>query len=153
AGLLVETGGDAYQFAHDVIREVAEADVGLARRLGLHRRVARALERRPGAPPVELLAYHYDRGGAPDRAAPYLVRAGDGAVGQYANAAAEGFYRRAAGHLAALGRGPDAAPVREKLGAVLFTVARYDAALAELEPALEAYRAAGDAEGQARALA
>jgi tetratricopeptide (TPR) repeat protein len=153
ARLLVETGDEAYQFAHDVIREVVEAEVGLARRMQLHRRVAQALEQRPGEPPVELLAYHYERSGEQDKAALYLERAGARAQAQYAHAAAESYYRQALRHLEARGRAPEAAAVREQLSDVLFTVARYDAALAELEPALETYRAAGDVEGQARVLA
>src|SRR5437868_418703 len=40
ARLLLEAEGGAYAFAHDVIREVVEAGVGVARRAVLHRRVA-----------------------------------------------------------------------------------------------------------------
>ena len=43
ARLLMDEG-HAYRFAHDVIREVIEADVGTARRLLLHRQVAAAIE-------------------------------------------------------------------------------------------------------------
>jgi predicted ATPase len=53
ARLLEEQGEEAYQFAHDVIREVVEADLGAARRAMLHRRVAEALEQEPGEPPIE----------------------------------------------------------------------------------------------------
>jgi len=45
ARLLVESGPDTYQFAHDVIREVVESGLGAGRRTMLHRRVAEALER------------------------------------------------------------------------------------------------------------
>jgi len=61
ARLLVEIGDDAYQFAHDVIREVVEADLGAARRAMLHRRAAEALERASDDPPAEAVAYHYAR--------------------------------------------------------------------------------------------
>jgi predicted ATPase len=77
ARLLLEEGEEAYAFAHDVIREVVEAEVSAARRALLHRRVAQALERGPAAAPAELLAYHYARGGAVDKVVPYLERAGD----------------------------------------------------------------------------
>src|SRR5262249_54919867 len=83
--LLEEVDAEAYQFAHDVIREVVEADLGAARRMALHRRVAEELERHPGEPPVELLAYHYSRGGVPDKAVLYLEQAGDRAEAQYAH--------------------------------------------------------------------
>jgi tetratricopeptide (TPR) repeat protein len=55
--------------------------------------------------------------------------------------------------LVRLGRVQDAARVREKLGNVLRTAARYEAALLVLEQAAEAYRLAGDREGVRRALA
>ncbi len=42
--LLEETDEDAYQLTHDLIREVLLADLGIARRALLHRRVAEALE-------------------------------------------------------------------------------------------------------------
>src|SRR5262249_45303380 len=96
ARLLGEGGVGGYQFAHDVIREVVETDLGAARRAVLHRRVAQALEAQPGAAPPERVAYHYARSDARDKAALYLERAGDQAREQYANSAAEAFYRDAA---------------------------------------------------------
>ncbi|MDB5075521.1 MAG: hypothetical protein JWO42_1700 [Chloroflexi bacterium] len=55
----------SYRFAHDVIREVVEADLGASRRERLHGRVAVSLERmaqeRGQALPVETLAYHHAR--------------------------------------------------------------------------------------------
>ena len=91
-GPLAGGRADRYRFAHDVIREVVEADLGMARRMVLHRRIAEALEQQVGVGPVELLAYHYGRGGVQDKAARYLEQAGDRALAQYANAAAESFY-------------------------------------------------------------
>src|SRR5918911_4787789 len=58
APLLEEECEEAYHFLHDVTREVVETGLGAARRLVLHRRMAEALERQPGDPPLELLAYH-----------------------------------------------------------------------------------------------
>jgi predicted ATPase len=43
ARLLVGVGDEAYRFAHDLIREVLEAELGLARRAVPHRRVLHAL--------------------------------------------------------------------------------------------------------------
>ncbi len=155
--LAEEEGEDAYRFTHDVIREVVEADVGAGRRILLHRRVAEGLEHvaasRSAEPPVELLAYHYARSDAHAKAALYLERAGDKARAQYANAAAEGYYRQAVERLEGLGRTLDAAGVREKLGTVLPIVARYDAALEVLERAAAAYQAAGDVESVHRTTA
>jgi predicted ATPase/DNA-binding XRE family transcriptional regulator len=77
ARLLVEEGPYAYQFAHDVVREVVEADLGAARRGMLHRLVAEILEARAESSPVAQLAYHYARSDQPDRALPYLARAAE----------------------------------------------------------------------------
>src|SRR5207244_4054867 len=63
AHLLEDAGVDGYHFAHDVIPEVVEADLGSARRTVLHRRIAEALEAAPDGPPADVLAYHYVRGG------------------------------------------------------------------------------------------
>ena len=52
APLLEEECEEAYHFLHDVTREVVETGLGAARRLVLHRRVAEALERQPGDPPL-----------------------------------------------------------------------------------------------------
>lgn len=77
ARLLVEDGGDAYTFVHDVIREVVEADLGAARRALLHRRVAEALEADPAGAAPELLAYHYVHSSVPEKAVSCLEHAGD----------------------------------------------------------------------------
>jgi len=74
ARLLVEEGEDGYAFAHDVVREVVEADLSAARR-ALHGRVAAALEDAPAVVSPETLAYHYARGGDGAKAASSLERA------------------------------------------------------------------------------
>jgi tetratricopeptide (TPR) repeat protein/transcriptional regulator with XRE-family HTH domain len=152
ARLLEEVEG-AYRFTHDLIREVTEADLGAVRRAMLHRRIAEALEQGPGEPPLEELAYHYARSDVPEKAPEYLERAGDQAWAQYANAAAERHYRDALERLDDLGRRQDAARVREKYGALLRTMARYDDALPVLERAAETYRAHGSLEDTGRVVA
>src|SRR5205085_7972434 len=143
---LEEEGAEAYHFLHDVTREVIDAELGAARRMVLHRRIAQALEQQPGEPPVELLAYHYECSGAQDKAVLYLEQAGDRAAAQHAHAAAEGCYRDLVERLDGLGRAHEAARAREKLGAVLTTVGRYDEALAVFEQAVATYRGTGDLE-------
>jgi tetratricopeptide (TPR) repeat protein len=152
AGLLVEEG-TAYRFAHDVIREVVEVDLGLAQRLALHRRIAASLEEGPGASPVELLAYHYSRSDAPDKAVPFLDQAGDAAVQRAAYATAEGYYEELVERLDELRRVQAAAGARVKLGAVRQAGARHDAALAVLERAAETYRVCADLERLAQVTA
>jgi transcriptional regulator with XRE-family HTH domain len=61
ARLLLDAG-NVYQFAHDVVREVVEADIGSARRAILHRRAAESIEELSGErlPDYhEVLADHY----------------------------------------------------------------------------------------------
>jgi tetratricopeptide (TPR) repeat protein/transcriptional regulator with XRE-family HTH domain len=150
ARLLVEDGDQAYQFAHDVVREVVEAGLSAARRVVLHRQVAEALEAGPGQPPVAVLAYHYAHSDAQDKAVLYLERAGNQAQAQHGRLAAEGYYREAVKRLEWLGRPLEAARVREKLGTLLRTGGQYAEALAALEPAAMTLRAAGDLEAAGR---
>jgi len=151
ARLLLETGEEGYVFAHDVIREVAEADIGAARREVLHRRVAEALERVAREAPPELLAYHFTRGGDQGKAVYYLEQAGDHAWTQRALGAAESHYRETLNLLDRLGRAREAGLVRERLGEVLNLSGRYDDAVRIFEQATTLYRAAEDLEGLVRA--
>jgi tetratricopeptide (TPR) repeat protein/transcriptional regulator with XRE-family HTH domain len=153
ARLLLETGDEAYQFAHDLIREVVAHDLGAARRAVWHRRVAAALEQAPGEAPVERLAYHSMRAGNLEQAVVYLERAGDHAMMLRATAMARDYYGELIVQLGRLQRPHVAAHAREKLGMVLLTTARYDEALTTLNQAIEWYRAAGDREGLRRATA
>jgi tetratricopeptide (TPR) repeat protein/transcriptional regulator with XRE-family HTH domain len=153
ARLLEEQGGEAYQFAHDIVREVVEADLGIGRRAVLHLRIAAALERLPGELPVAALAHHYGRSDAEEKALPYLEQAGERAEAQAAYAEAAEYYQELVSRLDALGRTLDGARVRERLGGVLATMANYDAALAVLEQAVETMRAAGDLEHLGRITA
>jgi tetratricopeptide (TPR) repeat protein len=151
ARLLIE--GETYAFAHDVIREVVEADIGPARRAVLHRKVAQALERDAAGASPEVLAYHYVRGGDQDKAVLYLEQAGDHALAQRAHGAAERQYREALERVERLGRPRDAVRLREKLGEVLKWTGRYADALEILEAAAEHFRQAGDQEGLGRVAA
>jgi tetratricopeptide (TPR) repeat protein len=146
---LLEETAEGYHFAHDVIREVVEEDVGLARRGLLHRKIAEYLAVLPGEPQVEVLAMHFARSDTPSRAAPYLEQAGDRAFREHAHVAAEAHYRAL---LALMVEPSELARAGEKLGRVLHTQGHYDAALAILEPAAGAYRLAGDLDGLARCL-
>jgi transcriptional regulator with XRE-family HTH domain/tetratricopeptide (TPR) repeat protein len=86
ARLLLEQGGDAYMFAHDLIREVVESDLSAPRRRLVHRRVAEAMERATEQRPPQVLAYHFERGGETTKALHYLERAAESAaqVGAFA---------------------------------------------------------------------
>jgi tetratricopeptide (TPR) repeat protein len=144
---------DAFQFTHDVIREVIEAGLSAARRRSLHRQIAVALEqRRPTAGP-EVLAYHYARSDVPDNAVVYLEEAGDKASAQSAGSAAEGYYRDLVEHLDRLGRSLDAARAREKLGTLLHMRGKSEAALDLYDQAARDFEQSGDRAGLLRTVA
>jgi tetratricopeptide (TPR) repeat protein/transcriptional regulator with XRE-family HTH domain len=153
AGLLIEDGSGAYQFAHDLILEVIVADLSVARRMSLHHEVAEAIKQLPGELPLEQLAYHYARSDDKPATLFYLEQAGDRAAGRYAHAEAESHYRAACDLARELNDRRREGAVREKLGTTLMNVARYDEAIAALAEAEQLHRVMGDLEGQARALA
>ena len=143
ARLLEEEGQTAYRFAHDVVREVVEGDLSTARRAALHQRVAEVLEALPGAPAVEVLAYHYAHSDATDKAVVYLEHAGDRAAARSAHTAAERYYRDLVRRLEALGRHHEAAPAYATLGLLLARTARHDEAIAALQRVAEVYGVRG----------
>jgi tetratricopeptide (TPR) repeat protein/transcriptional regulator with XRE-family HTH domain len=144
ARLLIEEGDHAYEFAHDLVREVLVTDLTAARRVRLHRKVAEVLEQEPGEAPVETLAYHYAQSDMPEKAADYLERAGDRARARCAQAEAIGHYRQVVERLDTLGRATDAALARAKLGSVLVVTAQFDEALNTLQAAVAVHRSTGD---------
>ncbi len=152
AGLLEERDG-GYRFVHDIIQEVVETDLGTARRMLLHQRVAEALETEGQAGGAENLAYHFERAGLVERALPYLERAGDRARERLAHAAAADHYRSAVHHLEEMERAMDAARIREKLGGALTNAGLYAEAIETLERAAASYRQAKDQESFARVMA
>jgi tetratricopeptide (TPR) repeat protein len=158
AGLLlelVEQEGARYSFAHDLIQEVVAADLGAGRVAALHEEVAEALERLPGEPPIEQLAFHYARAGNREKAVVYLEQAGDRAYALHATAEALAHYKELALHLEALadaGRALEAAHAREKVGDALIILGRYNEALSTLDQAAHTYRTRDDMEGVASTL-
>ncbi|HEX5504280.1 MAG TPA: AAA family ATPase, partial [Thermomicrobiales bacterium] len=83
ARLLAETpDGLAVRFAHALVREALYAGVPPLRRRALHRRAGEALAAGP-APDPDAVAHHFRRAGD-DRAAAWLVRAGERAQRAYA---------------------------------------------------------------------
>ena len=152
ARLLVEEGEDTYRFAHDLIREVIEAKLSTARRRMLHRRVAEALEQRPGAP-VEQLAYHYVHSDMLDKALTYGLLAAEQAEARRAHAEAEEYYRSTIALARKLSDHLHEATALERLGLMLDVTANMPQSREALERAIQAYQAAGDHEGLRRSLA
>jgi DNA-binding SARP family transcriptional activator/predicted ATPase len=86
--IIREQSADGYDFSHDKIRDVAYAEIGLAKRRLLHRRVAQALEAIHGADLDEVsaqLAAHYERAGMVDRSISFYQRAVEVAQRVYAH--------------------------------------------------------------------
>jgi tetratricopeptide (TPR) repeat protein len=154
AGLLLEASSDAYEFAHDLVREVVTSDLSAARRAALHRRVGDALEGVPAhkRAPAEL-AWHFEQAGEMRRALPYALVAGDQAWATSAFSEAEQHYRTALEGAQDVGDQARAAKALEGVVSVQISLAHYSEALATIEAALRVYEALGDVERQARLAA
>ncbi len=95
---VVRARGTGYDFSHDLLRDAAYDLVSPPRRWLLHRRLAQALELSAAARDDDhaaLLAEQYDRGGRPDRAREYYVRAAEVAAARFAAAEAIRLHRKA----------------------------------------------------------
>jgi ABC-type transport system substrate-binding protein/class 3 adenylate cyclase len=95
-----------YRFRHGLVREAAYASLTENRRRTLHRNVGEALEdlqEEEQAEAYGLLARHFAEADEPERAAGYLLKAGDAARGIDSEEEALGHYRRALGFLERLG--------------------------------------------------
>ncbi|MEW6474254.1 MAG: AAA family ATPase [Actinomycetota bacterium] len=79
-------------FVHDRLREAFLDRLDDENRRSLHRELALELESRAGVSAFDV-AYHFDAGGAPDRALPFALDAARQARAQYALALAEQLYR------------------------------------------------------------
>ena len=110
-----------YIFKHHLTEQAAYNGLLKKQRRLIHRQVAESMERLFPArvdEQVGLLAYHWQRGGRPEKATPYLLRAGDRARALYAHAEAEQAYRQAVGFLLKQGQEETAARTYMKLGLV-----------------------------------
>jgi ABC-type transport system substrate-binding protein/class 3 adenylate cyclase len=97
-----------YRFRHGLVQEAAYAGLTESRRRSLHRSVGEALEHLLDEEAPEayaVLGRHFAEGDEPDRAADYLLKAGDVARGLDAEEEALEHYRRALDFLDRLGDG------------------------------------------------
>lgn len=145
-------GEEEYAFKHNLERDALHRLTGAESARRHHRRVAEWLELRldeHGEEALEMLAFHYERGGAPQQAALYFLAAGDRARARFANAKAADYYQRG---LALLG---DASIVRRiaaehDYGDVLQLLGKNDEALAAFRRMLAlAYRLDSKSKGGA----
>ncbi|MGB6946175.1 MAG: BTAD domain-containing putative transcriptional regulator [Bryobacteraceae bacterium] len=91
-------GAGAYDYTHDVLREVAYSELSPVRRRSLHRRVARALEELHASELESVsgwLAAHYDAAGMGDRAIQYYRAAAEVAKQRFADTEAAELIQRA----------------------------------------------------------
>ena len=150
--------GGRYRFTHALVHEVVYQNLLLSRRIELHERVGRALERAAGPRPerlsdLEALGHHWSLSADRPKGARYLLAAGDWARAVYANDDAIRHYERALDILRecqASGVEPRAA--RERLADLLGLTGRREEALARYEALRKEIEAVGDHAGAARVL-
>ena len=155
---LVVDLGNSYEFAHDLIREAAEGDIGSARRVLLHRRIAAAIERMDANALhgwYETLAYHYLHGEAWELALTYLTLSGDKARAAHAMGQALHFYAQALAVCETLGAAgaPAAITVAEKRGNVCFDTGDFPGAASDFDRMRAAANVLGDRHREATAQA
>jgi ABC-type transport system substrate-binding protein/class 3 adenylate cyclase len=94
-----------YSFRHGLVQEVAYTNLVEGKRRKLHRKVGEALEQLSPDSREEygLLARHFAEADVPEKAAEYLLRAGDAARALYADQEALAHYARARDFLGQLG--------------------------------------------------
>jgi hypothetical protein len=113
-GLVQATGGDAYDFAHDLVRQIAYRTLSQPRRALFHRHLTRALRvavEAGGASPADL-ARHAALAGDDATAARAYALAGEQALRLFANTAAGSFAERGLRHAERLSAGPAAVEAR-----------------------------------------
>ena len=147
--------GGVYDFNHDKVREVVYRDIGLARRVLLHRAVAEMLERQTDSEAHERdarLAEHYERGKVWPKALLYLGLAADHAQKLFAMRESLQWFDRA---VALLQAHPEAAAQAQQLalyerrGEARAQAGQVEGAVADFRRVIDAARALGQ-HGQAR---
>jgi adenylate cyclase len=138
-----------YLFKHIVTREVAYETLPYATRAMLHTQIGQYIERTyPDSLDqyVDLLAFHYDRSQNEAKQREYLLKAGEAAQADYANAAAINYYQRVLRLLPAAER----VTVMLKLGQVLELVGEWDEAGELYRQALHVAEQLANRQAQAR---
>ncbi len=119
-----------YMFKHSLTQEATYHSLLVERRKEFHLKVGEAIEvlfpeRREEF--LGLLAHHFEAAGAREKAAGYLVRAGDQARLAFANQEAIAFYRRALPILQELGERETAVKLLMKLGLTCHKAFQFEA--------------------------
>ncbi len=155
-GLVVEESRDRYAFRHALTRQAVVSELLARERIAVHRRVAEALEHRPGVADdgrVSDLAYHFHQAEIWDKALSHGGAAGAHARRLHAPYAAIEHFSRAldaAAHLAAAGGGcaelsrAAVAALHRDRGRAYETVGDFDRARAGYEVAADLAHQGGD---------
>lgn len=155
-GLVREGAAGTYAFNHALTQQALFGELSPLRRRRLHLAAGRALERLPEREQRRRageLAWHFLEGNDVEQALRYSMLAGTQAEAVFANHEAEQQYRTALELARDLDNVAREGAALERLAEVLIMSARYAEALGFLEEAAAVYRARGDQEGEARAVA
>jgi adenylate cyclase len=160
AELIREVGrvaeGRRFRFSYSMLQEVLYQNLLVSRRVELHARAGRALERLHGVKPerledLEALGHHFALSGDKRRGAKYLIAAGDWARSLYANDDAIRHYERTLVALAECGDCQhEQLTARECLGDLYALTGQRDPALVHYEAVREAHATARDQRAEAR---
>jgi adenylate cyclase len=148
--------GARYRFTHALVHEVVYQNLLVARRIELHEKAGRALERAAGSHPerlgdLEALGHHWSLSGDKPRGARYLLAAGDWARAVYANDDAIRHYERAMRTLAECELCEvESRAARERLADLLSLTGRRADALAHYESVRQELEACEDPAAGAR---
>ncbi|WP_037073866.1 adenylate/guanylate cyclase domain-containing protein [Rhizobium leguminosarum] len=151
-------GSPGYRFSQTLMHDVIYHNLLLQRRMELHGRIGRVLERQYGEAPdraehLTQLGHHFSLTTEKAKGAGYLMAAGDLARKTYANDDAMRLYHQA---LAAFANEPEVSPeqlaLMERLGDLCGPAGRRDAALTHYQRALAIHRTKDDRIAAARIL-
>ncbi|WHO71440.1 adenylate/guanylate cyclase domain-containing protein [Rhizobium sp. BT03] len=151
-------GSPGYRFSQTLMHDVIYHNLLLQRRMELHFRIGRVLERQYGVAPeraehLTQLGHHFSLTTEKAKGAGYLMAAGDLARKTYANDDAMRLYHQA---LAAFADEPEVTPeqlaLMERLGDLCGPAGRRDAALNHYQRALAIHRTKDDRIAAARIL-
>ncbi len=133
---LLRSDGEAYTFSHPKIREILYEEISDELRQEYHLISGKYLEDQAGKGariPVGDLARHFFHGGVPEKALPYLIRAGDQATRMFAFREALDLYRWASQSLTSRKQSPEtirlSASLQFRLGGVCKRLGEIEAAL------------------------
>jgi class 3 adenylate cyclase/tetratricopeptide (TPR) repeat protein len=156
AGMVGVMGNDGYAFDHALTQQTLYEELSPRRRRTLHLQAGAVLESLPvrrRERRVAELAWHYQQGHDPQKAIPWTILAGDQAEAVFSHRDAELRYRTVLDLAHETRDQKVRSEVLEKLGRVLKVVGRYDDSLQALEESAALCRAAGDEDGELRAVA